>query len=597
MNNISAKDVASFTLKMIRPYPGPIFVMILVAVVWAIDLSVRPYLLKIILDRVTEASQDNIFALLLFPAGAYFFMSFAVSSVYRLYGYFVEIRMIPRLRQRIAHTNFGKLIDQSHTFYQNSFSGGLANKINDLTYSIPEILHLVIDSFLSHFLALAVAIFTLWQVNSIFAISMFIWSSLFIIISIAFAPRLTRLSDHWSEIGSSITGKMVDVLSNILSVRLFARKREERTVLNNVFESAVQAEQKLQWAYFWVFFIYGYSFVIYLGFTIYFLIKGRQEGLISVGDFALILGINIAIADFLWQLTKDFSDFSQMMGKATQALRTTTAPIEIVDSPDAKELVVTKGEIRFERVKFHYKGAVPLFENKTITIAPGQKVGLVGYSGSGKTTFVNLILRLYDVTSGHILIDGQDISHVTQDSLRQNIGMIPQDPSLFNRTLMDNIRYGRADASDKEVIDASKRAHAHEFIQALQGKYDNFVGERGVKLSGGQRQRISVARAILKNAPILMLDEATSQLDTITERLIQDSLWDLMQDKTTLVIAHRLSTLLHMDRILVFDKGKIVEDGNHEELLAKKGLYETLWNAQIGGFLPEDRQRKRNQGI
>jgi ATP-binding cassette subfamily B protein len=591
--NITAKQVASFVIKMVRPYPASIAVMIIVAFVWAIDLSVRPYILKIILDRATDAPSDQIFDLLILPAAAYFFMSFAMSSVFRLYGYFVEIKMIPRLRQRIANTNFGKLIDQSHTFYQNSFSGGLANKINDLTYSVPEILHMVIDSFLSHFLALAIAIFTLWQVNSVFAVAMLIWSSLFIGVSLVFAPRLTRLSDNWSEISSTITGKMVDVLSNILSVRLFARKKEEGDSLNAVFETAVKAEQKLEWAYFWIFLVYGYSFVIYLGFTLYFLIKQRQLGLISIGDFALVLGINIAIVDFLWQLTKDFSHFSQMMGKATQALRTMGHPIEIVDSSEAKDLMVTKGEIRFEKVKFHYKGTVPLFENKTITIKHGEKVGLVGYSGSGKTTFVNLILRLYDVSSGRILIDDQDISQITQNSLRRMIGMIPQDPSLFNRTLMDNIRYGRADATDKEVIDASKRAHAHEFIQALPLKYESFVGERGVKLSGGQRQRISVARAILKNAPILMLDEATSQLDTITERLIQDSLWDLMQDKTTLVIAHRLSTLLHMDRILVFDKGKIVEDGNHEELLAKKGLYDTLWKAQIGGFLPEDRLKKK----
>lgn len=592
-NNVTGKQVAQFTLEAIKPFYGAIWVMILVAFVWAIDLSVRPYILKIILDRVTDTANDAVFAALLVPAGAYFFMSFSVSTVYRLYGYFVEIKMIPRLRQRIANTTFGKLINHSHTFYQNSFSGGLANKVNDLTYSIPEIIHVVIDSFLSHFLALAFAIFTLWQVSSIFAISMLVWSAIFIGVSLAFANKLTRLSDTYSEIGSMLTGKMVDVFSNILSVRLFARKKVESAHLNEVFDTAVKAEQKLEWAYFWIFFVYGYSFVAYLGLTLYLLMMGRQEGTISVGDFALVLGINIAIVDFLWQLTKDFSHFSQMLGKATQALRTTSIPIEIVDAANAKELVVTTGEIKFDCVKFHYKGAVPLFENKTITIAPGQKVGLVGYSGSGKTTFVNLILRLYDVSSGAIYIDNQNLQDVTQNSLRENIGMIPQDPSLFNRTLMDNIRYGRPDATDKQVLEASKRAHAHDFIQGLPEKYDSFVGERGVKLSGGQRQRISVARAILKDAPILMLDEATSQLDTITERLIQDSLWDLMQGKTTLVIAHRLSTLLHMDRILVFNKGKIVEDGNHEELLAKKGLYETLWNAQVGGFLPEDRSKNK----
>ncbi|WP_291398139.1 ATP-binding cassette domain-containing protein [Acinetobacter sp.] len=230
-----------------------------------------------------------------------------------------------------------------------------------------------------------------------------------------------------------------------------------------------------------------------------------------------------------------------------------------------------------------------LFFKINLSNTAGQKVGLVGYSGGGKSTFVNLILRLYDVTDGAILIDGQDIRDVTQDSLRENIAMIPQDPSLFHRSLMENIRYGRADSTDEEVIEAAKKAHAHEFISALPQGYDSLVGERGVKLSGGQRQRIAIARAILKNAPILILDEATSQLDSVTESLIQESLWELMQNKTTIVIAHRLSTLLHMDRILVFDKGKIVEDGTHSELLAKAGLYKTLWDAQVGGFLGDEK--------
>ncbi|MGV8948429.1 MAG: ABC transporter ATP-binding protein [Candidatus Paracaedibacter sp.] len=250
------------------------------------------------------------------------------------------------------------------------------------------------------------------------------------------------------------------------------------------------------------------------------------------------------------------------------------------------------GEIIFKDVGFHYKGTDPLFHKKSVVIKPGKKVGLVGFSGSGKTTFVNLILRLYDVTSGQILIDGQDIRDVTQDSLHEAIGMIPQDPSLFNHTLRENIRLGQTNATDAEIKLAAKKAYAHSFIKELPDQYDTMVGERGVKLSGGQRQRIAIARVVLKNAPILILDEATSQLDSVTEILIQDSMWELMQGKTALVIAHRLSTLLHMDRILVFDKGKIVQDGGHSELIAQEGLYKILWSAQVGGFLPEDKKPK-----
>jgi ATP-binding cassette subfamily B protein len=275
------------------------------------------------------------------------------------------------------------------------------------------------------------------------------------------------------------------------------------------------------------------------------------------------------------------------MGSIVQGLKIIQSPIEIQDRPGAKELVVTRGEIVFDNVQFQYHDAESLFEHESVVIKPGQKVGLVGYSGSGKSTFVNLILRLFDLTEGKILIDGQDICEVTQDSLHEAIAMIPQDPSLFHRSVAENIAYGKRNATHDEIVVAAKRAYAHEFIVELSAGYKTQVGERGVRLSGGQRQRIVIARAVIKNAPILILDEATSQLDSVTEGEIQESLWNLMQDKTTLVIAHRLSTLLHMDRILVFDQGSIVEDGSHEELLERDGLYKKLWDAQIGGFLIE----------
>ena len=321
-----------------------------------------------------------------------------------------------------------------------------------------------------------------------------------------------------------------------------------------------------------------------LGFMVYFLIHLFGEQQVTIGDFALVLGLGMEVAHCTWYTMSQVDEFHQALGKCKQSLACLIVPQEIKDQKNAQDLQVTEGRIVFANVKFHYKGTEPLFQNKCITIESGQKVGLVGYSGSGKTTFTSLILRLYGITDGSICIDGQDISSVTQDSLHLNIGMIPQDPTLFHRSLMENIRYGKIDANDAEVVAAAKRAHAHEFIIKLPQGYASPVGERGVKLSGGQRQRIAIARAILKNAPILILDEATSQLDSVTENLIQDSLQKLMQNKTVLVVAHRLSTLLSMDRILVFDKGKIIEDGTHKTLLAKGGLYAELWNAQVGGF-------------
>lgn len=590
IDEINNKRVFLFIIKMISTFFGSIMLMFLVGSVWAIDLSLRPYILKIILNRIVEYPAHSIFEYLMLPVGAYLLMSFLHSSVFRLYSYFIDIKMIPYLRQNITKSIFDSLLKHSYYYYQNNFTGNLVNKVNDLANNIPDVIQIIIDRFFSHSLALIIATYTLWQVNVKFALVMLVWIITFIIGALLCSKKLTHLADLRAELVSVTTGKIVDALSNILSVKLFACQKQEKLSLNHTLQKAVTAEQKLEWLYFWIWLVYEYSFVIIQGLNIYFLMKGRQQGLISVGDCALVLTINIAIVGFLQGIIRDFSQFTKHLGSITQALRIIVLPIDIQDKTDAKELVILNGEITFDNVEFHYKDTEQIFKNKSITIASGQKVGLVGYSGSGKTTFVNLILRLFDVTSGRILIDNQDIRNVTQDSLRQMIAMIPQDLSLFHRALIDNIRYSRINASDEEVIDAATRANAHDFISKLPQGYESLVGERGVKLSGGQRQRIAIARAILKNAPILILDEATNQLDSITEGHIQQSLWKLMQDKTTIVIAHRLSTLLYMNRIIVFDKGKIVQDGTHNELLEQEGLYKTLWNSQVGGFLPDDRE-------
>lgn len=588
-NTLSNQKVALFIYNAFHQFGFALFIMILTALIWALDLSLRPYLLKLIIDRISDTSNHDIFNNVGSLVIIYFLMTFIYASTGRFYGYFVEIKMIPTMRRNIANISFTSLLKQSYSYYQNNFAGSLTNKVNDLTSSVPDIIQLAIDRFFSHGIALFIAIITLWQVNAVFALGMFCWSVIFIGGSLFLSKKLSHLADNWSESASTITGTMVDSLSNILAIRLFAQEKEEKAYLSCVFDNAVNAEKKLQWAYFWVWFFYGYSFVIVQGVNLYFLLVGRQEGWITVGDFVVVLSINFAIVDCLWQITKDFSQCSKLWGKVTQSLRAIQVIPEIQDSSDATTLHITHGRIIFDNVKFHYKGAEALFEHKSVTIEPGEKVGLVGYSGGGKSTFVNLILRLYDVTEGRILIDGQDIREVTQNSLHTAIGMIPQEPFLFNRSIMENIRYGRINATDSEVLEAAKKAHAHEFITELPQGYHAMVGERGAKLSGGQRQRIAIARAMLKNAPLLILDEATSQLDTITERKIQESLWQLMQGKTTLVVAHRLSTLLHMDRILVFDQGEIVEDATHYELLTLNGLYKSLWDAQVDGFLPDNK--------
>lgn len=585
--------VIKFILSSIRPFRWWVVGQVFVAIVWAIDLSLSPYLLKVMIDRMPGLLVSEAYDVLLGPALLYLFMSLLIFIVFRFYD-FLWLHINPFLKRHIGVVLMERMMHHAHHLFQDNFSGSLGNKIKDVMSGIPDLLKIVIDRFFSHGLAFLIAVGTVWTVNLQFSIALCLWVSTFVAASLFLSRKARYYSGEAAEVRSTVVGTIVDVLSNMFSVRLFTARDGEKNKLGVILGEYVKADQKRDWFFLKMNGVYGGSFVIYQSIVLLLLIQGFSQGTISPGDFALILTVNFAIMNSLWGLSKDIINIAELAGNITQGLRIALSPLEIDDKPGAKPLVVHEGEITFAQVHFRYRNADPIFENKTLTILPGQKVGLVGYSGGGKTTFVNLILRLFETTSGHILIDGQDIAEVTQDSLRANIGMIPQDPSLFHRSLMENIRYGRLGATDAEVFEAARKAHADEFILGLPQGYGSLVGERGVKLSGGQRQRIAIARAFLKNAPILLLDEATSQLDSVTERDIQDALWKLMQGKTTIVIAHRLSTLLHMDRLLVFDRGKIVEDGSHEELLRKRGLYKTLWDAQMDGFLPESRESEED---
>ena len=319
----------------------------------------------------------------------------------------------------------------------------------------------------------------------------------------------------------------------------------------------------------------------------YYAVKFWQKDAITVGTFVLIQIYVIGVANQLWNLNRIIRNFYQSMTDSREMLEIMILPYEIRNTPDAQELMIKEGKIELKDVSFTYGSTnKEILRGINVSVTPGEKVGLIGPSGAGKTTVTRLLLRLHNLTSGEILIDNQDISQVTQESLRENISLVPQDPILFHRSLMENIRYGRRDATNEEVIAAAKLAHCDEFIDVLPKKYETLVGERGVKLSGGERQRIAIARAILKNAPILILDEATSSLDSHSESLIQEALDTLMKGKTSIVIAHRLSTIRKMDRIIVMENGSILEEGTHSGLIEKEGsLYKKLWDLQMGGFI------------
>lgn len=586
-NSVKENSHTKFIMSIINPFRFKIAILFLINVFYALDQNLKPYLLKIMLDRLSIGKAHDI-ETILWPAGIYIGTSILFLIFFRIYDY-IWLKLNSPMKCYIGDTLMNKLMQHSHEFFQNQFAGSVANKVKDVMSGVPDLIRIIIDQFFGNGLLLIIGIYTIWNVNYKFTIALLIWSSLFIIVSFYFGIKARALSDKASEVRSKTMGQFVDILGNIMNVRLFAGQKSEGERLSTTFIKYIKADQNRDWYFLKISAFQGMSFVAYQSVCLFWLIKGFKEGNITQGDFAFVIGVNTSIINHLWSLSKDVGSFANILGNVTQGLRVTLYPVEVLDKENSTQIKVKTGEIVFNKVLFHYKGATPLFSNLSICIKSGQKVGLVGYSGSGKTTFVNLIMRIYDLNEGSILIDNQNIAEVSQSSLRRNIGMIPQEPSLFHRSLMENIKYGRADATDKEVIEAAEKADAHEFIIGLSEGYNSLVGERGIKLSGGQRQRIAIARAILKNAPILILDEATSQLDSVTETVIQDALWELMQGKTTIVIAHRLSTLLNMDRILVFDKGKIVEDGSHIELMEKGGLYKRLWEAQIAGFLPQNK--------
>ncbi|MCL9685818.1 ABC transporter ATP-binding protein [Legionella maioricensis] len=581
------KTIGRFFWHFVKKQRLAFMFFLLAPTVMVLENNVIPYSLKMIVDALgTHSKEEPIFSVLA-PAlwvggGAWVGMLVIVRLQNWWQGY-----VIPKFQADVRMSVFDYLNKQSYQYFSNEMAGSLANKVNDLPRALDSIFMIITWYGVAAFSSIIVALILMCTINYWFAIVLASWIIIQLLISYKLSKKVDQYSIENAEDKSELSGKIVDSLSNANAVKLFARGRDELSYVSLSQNKEEKSNKKLT-IYMNIFRLYlDIPVTIMLAIMVYLLITFWQRGIITTGDFVFIFNVSFVIMSQIWYLCHAMAELFREIGIARQALALLSVPIEIQDIPNAKSLEVTEGKIEFVNVTFHYNQGKKVFENKSVIIKPKQRVGLVGFSGSGKTTFIHLILRFFNVESGRILIDGQNISQVTQDSLRAAISMIPQDTTLFHRSLMENIRYGNLNATDEEVYLASRQACCDEFISLLPEGYDTLVGERGIKLSGGQRQRIAIARAILKNAKMVILDEATSQLDSLTEEKIQNSLWHLMEDKTTIVIAHRLSTLLHMDRILVFERGRIVEDGTHEELIAKNGLYKSMWDAQVGGFLPE----------
>lgn len=486
----------------------------------------------------------------------------------------------------LSKTCFNHLHKHSYTYFSNNFTGSVVKKSKSFVNAFEVLADQLFFELIPAAVTITVITVVLARVNIFLGLGMLLWNIIFMIINWIFTKYKIKFDIQRSEAETTTSSFLADTVTNNTNIKLFNGYKKE---FDSYSELAVNLHKirRFTWDMNAKFYALQSFLMIVLEVGIfYFAIQLWTQDILTIGDFVLIQSYVLTVIMMVWDFGKIINRIYERLAEAEEMTIILNLPHEIVDDNNATDLEVNFGRIKFDKVNFAYDNNEKVIDNFSLEINPKETLALVGTSGSGKSTLVKLLLRLHDIQSGKILVDGQDISKVTQESLRNNISLVPQDPILFHRSLMDNIRYGKFEATDEEVIEASKLAHADEFINKLEKGYDTFVGERGIKLSGGERQRVAIARAILKNAPILILDEATSSLDSESEKYIQESLDHLTKDKTVIIIAHRLSTIKKVDRIVVISDKKIVEDGVHSVLIKlKAGIYRKLWNIQVGGFI------------
>jgi ATP-binding cassette subfamily B protein len=575
------KTVSKYFWSAIQPHKGLFVVAALVVVVSSALSQGSSYIFKIIVDAI----EANNYQTALWVGLAYPVIIFIVQTLYRVSGVTVAVVQSRMMREQydllVKH-----LLKHSKTYFDNRFAGSLVSKVSHVVTGAEQFVAIVVWTVIDIFISLlvtAILIFTVsWQAGSIFlALVIFIFT-----INAYMVRGKREIAEQTSEARSALSGVQADLFSNMDAARQYARREYEQDK-HNISTVTLQKLEFKNWFYTEkMLFINGIILFVCFSAMMYLLMQAWQDGAISAGDMVLVLALMSQITGMMIYLGQSLQSIARTYGEFQEGLKELIVPYEIVDKLDAITLQANQGTIAFSAVNFAYEEQA-VFENLNLNIEPGQRIGLVGPSGAGKSTLVSLLLRQHDIQSGAITIDGQNIAEVTQDSLRANIALVPQEPMLFHRSIRENIMYGKPTASHEELVQAAERAQARGFIEALPEQYDTLVGERGVKLSGGQKQRVAIARAMLKESPILVLDEATSALDSESEVAIQKALEELMEGKTVIAVAHRLSTLRKMDRILVIEAGRIIEDGTHETLTEAGGLYARLWNHQAGGFLQE----------
>lgn len=573
-----------FLISILRPFSGLFFGLFLLVVCLALSASLKPYALKELLNYFSGAEFED-FAHLIAVTTFYMLASLFPVVIYRLHNY-IWVKLGPSLRYSTTKKSMENIIYRSYDFFQSYAPGNIANSVKELSTRLPDLIKTIFDGFICGFLTLMISVATVWVVDWKFGVGLFVWVNIYVFGSIYILKNAKEIGNQGVKLRSDILAKIVEILENIKCVKFLVREEFEQEKLGHILDKNLIIDQKKERCTVKAFALQGLTFILYQGICLLWLIDGLKKGVVTLGDFALILTINLTFVDYLRKVTLDIVDFSEMVGNIQQNLRLVAPSLQVNEAINSdRKMLLKKGDVQFDQVCFKYDGFPYLFQNKSVHIKADEKIAIVGHSGSGKSTFINLILRLYEINSGNIMIDGKDISQFDHQSLRESVSVVPQSPSLFRGTIMENIRYGRIGATDAEVLDSAKRAEIHEFIVSLPRGYETSIDSFSLKLSAGQRQRIAIARAFLRDTPLLILDEAMSHLDTITEGRIHQSLLNLMKGKTTIFVTHRPSTLLlSMDRIFVFRAGQIIENGTHPNLLAQDGLYKSLWD-DVGKFV------------
>ena len=589
------EGLAAFYLHYVRPAWRPFAALLVVGFIGSlIEVSLMAFIGGLVDMMKGSASSAEFFSDHKWSLITMAFIALIARPIVSTTHDLIKNQMITAsLTARIRWQTHAYVLRQSLAFFQNDFAGRIANRIMQTGPALRESVIQVVDAIWYMAVHVLASLALFWEADPWLVTPLLVWIGAYGVVLRIFVPRIQRLSTEASSARSWLTGRVVDSYTNILTVKLFAHAEREDAYAKEALAGHLDRHhaslRNLTVMEFVLYSLNGALLVSLTGLALWL----WSDGFVTIGAIALTTGLAIRIIAMSGWILFTVAGIFENIGVVQEGMETISRTYGVVDAASAEPLVVRAGEIRYEAIRFHYGRAGGVIDGLSLNIAPGEKVGLVGRSGAGKSTLVNLLLRFYDLESGRILIDGQDISLVTQDSLRAQIGMVTQDTSLLHRSVLDNILYGRPEAGEAAAIAAATKAQAHDFILGLEDAkgrkaYAAQVGERGVKLSGGQRQRIAIARVLLKNAPILILDEATSALDSEVEAAIQEQLYNLMTGKTVIAIAHRLSTIAAMDRLVIMDQGGIVEEGSHAALLQKGGLYAELWARQSGGFLAKE---------